>query len=251
LPVGEKIVLEDPNYIYKIDEEGNITEESKEEIDYENMTAKELIEEGKKLLEEAKDIAYKGKTSKIKELTDKGNELIKRGEELLRQYLLAADIIFAAIKELVQETNIKASAQAFDEANDDLKNAMYTEQGLDIEKVQEAEGNGSLILLSTKSTEQSNNTDFGEKVANHYQKKRKLIVDELLMLLVAFYLSEDILKDNLLEDALLDGMSLIEEVGKQKKEGIEREVIINYAKNYIVEKLNEIAYRIITQDAEE
>jgi len=41
------------------------------------------------------------------------------------------------------------------------------------------------------------------------------------------------------------------EVGKQKEERIERGVIIEYAKNYIVEKLNEITYKIMTQDTEE
>jgi len=244
--------LEDPNYIYRIDEEGNITEESKEELDYENMTAKELIEEGKKLLEEAKDIAYKGKTSKIKELTEKGNKLIKKGEELLKQYLLAAGIIIKAIKELVKETDVEVSAREFEQINEELLTEMYDNQGFSIDEMQNTKEDDGLILFNLEISEQSLSSDFSEKVKKHYEKKRKLIIDELLIILAAFYLSEDVLKDNLVEDALLDGMTLLEEVGKQKQEGqkTEREMI-DYAKNYIVEKLNELAYIIITENFEE
>jgi len=101
--LGEKFVLEDPNYIYKIDEEGNITEESKEEVDYENMGVTELLEEAKKLRDEARDAAERGQLSEADELLERAEQLTKRAIELGGELVGFAKILWLSVQELIME----------------------------------------------------------------------------------------------------------------------------------------------------
>jgi len=101
--LGEKFVLEDPNYIYRIDEEGNITEESKEETDYENMGVTELLEEAKKLRDEARDATERGQFSEAAELTERAIALTKRAIELGGQLVGFAKILWLSIQELIAQ----------------------------------------------------------------------------------------------------------------------------------------------------